>query len=46
VFDRAQAIELRAKGMSWGQIAKKLGTTVTSVRRACHRHGPNRLTDI
>jgi DNA invertase Pin-like site-specific DNA recombinase len=34
VFDRSQAAELRAEGMSWGKIAKKLGTTVTSVRRA------------
>lgn len=34
VFDRAEAIELRADGVSWGQIARKLGTTVTSVRRA------------
>jgi DNA invertase Pin-like site-specific DNA recombinase len=34
VFDRAQAVVLRSEGMSWGKIAKKLGTTVTSVRRA------------
>ena len=34
VFDRAKAVELRAVGMSWGKIAKELGTTVTSVRRA------------
>jgi DNA invertase Pin-like site-specific DNA recombinase len=33
VFDRTQAVELRAQGMSWGEIAKKLGTTLTSVRR-------------
>jgi DNA invertase Pin-like site-specific DNA recombinase len=39
VFDRAQAVELRAAGMSWGKIAKKLGTTVTSVRRACDQNG-------
>jgi hypothetical protein len=29
-----QAVELRAQGMSWGEIAKKLGTTLTSVGRA------------
>jgi DNA invertase Pin-like site-specific DNA recombinase len=34
VFDRAQAVELRAEGMSWGKIAKQLAATVTSVRRA------------
>ena len=34
VFNRPQAVELRSHGMSWGKIAKKLGTTVTSVRRA------------
>ena len=38
VFDRAQDVELRAAGMSWGKIAKKLGTTVTSVRRACDQN--------
>ena len=39
VFDRAQAVELRAQGMSWGKVAKKLGTTVTSVRRAWSQNG-------
>lgn len=39
VFDRVQAVELRATGMSWGKIAKKLYTTVTSVRRACTQDG-------
>ena len=34
VSDRTQAVELRAQGMSLGEIAKKLGTTLTSVRRA------------
>ena len=34
VFDRARVVELRAAGMSWGQIAKKLGITVASARRA------------
>jgi transcriptional regulator len=37
-----QAVELRGKGLSWGKIAKKLGTTVTSVRRACDQNG-NRI---
>jgi DNA invertase Pin-like site-specific DNA recombinase len=35
VFDRSQAIELRRAGWSWGRIARRLGTSVTSVRRAC-----------
>jgi DNA invertase Pin-like site-specific DNA recombinase len=34
VFDRAQAFELRRAGWSWGRIARKLGTSVASVRRA------------
>ena len=34
VLNRTQAVELRAQGMSWGEIAKKFGTTLTSVRRA------------
>lgn len=34
VFDRAQALELRRAGWSWGRIARKLGTSVASVRRA------------
>ena len=34
VFDRAKAVELRWAGWSWGKIARKLGTSVTSVRRA------------
>jgi len=35
VFDRARAVELRRAGWSWGRIARKLCTSVTSVRRAC-----------
>jgi len=35
VFDRAKAVELRRAGWSWGKIAKKLGTSIASVRRAC-----------
>ncbi len=34
VFDRARALELRRAGWSWGRIARKLGTSVASVRRA------------
>jgi DNA invertase Pin-like site-specific DNA recombinase len=39
VFDRAQAIELRRAGWSWGRIARKLGTSVASVRRVCNGSG-------
>ncbi len=35
VFRRDQAIELRREGQSWSQVAKLLGISVTSVRRAC-----------
>ena len=35
VFDRHRAIELRARGLSWGQIAQILHTSIASVRRAC-----------
>jgi DNA invertase Pin-like site-specific DNA recombinase len=35
VFDRWRAKDLRAKGLSWGQIARRLGTSIASVRRAC-----------
>ena len=35
VFDRVQAVELRRAGWSWGRIARELGTSVASVRRAC-----------
>jgi DNA invertase Pin-like site-specific DNA recombinase len=37
VFRRDQAIELRAQGLSWRKIAKALGTSATTVRRACKR---------
>jgi DNA invertase Pin-like site-specific DNA recombinase len=35
VFDRHRAVELRAQGLSWGQIARRLGTSIASARRAC-----------
>jgi DNA invertase Pin-like site-specific DNA recombinase len=35
VFDKAKAVELRRAGLSWGKIARQLGTSVASVRRAC-----------
>jgi len=35
VFDRARARELRRAGWSWGRIARRLDTSVASVRRAC-----------
>ena len=34
VFRRDRVVELRAAGLSWRQIALKLGATVTTVRRA------------
>jgi DNA invertase Pin-like site-specific DNA recombinase len=34
VFDRAHAFKLRRAGWSWGRTARKLGTSVASVRRA------------
>lgn len=42
VFDRAKALELRRAGWSWGKIARKLGTSVASVRRACEFLGGDR----
>ena len=36
VFRRDEARALRAQGLSWKQIAQKLGTSAASVRRACH----------
>ena len=39
IFDRGRAAELRAAGRSWGQIARELGTTVASARRACRTMG-------
>ena len=35
VFDRSLAVERRQQGLSWGKIARELGTSVASVRRAC-----------
>src|SRR5215467_772922 len=35
VFRRDQAPSLRAQGYSWREIARRLGTSVASVRRAC-----------
>ena len=37
VFRRDEAVALRRQGGSWRQIAKQLGASVTSVRRACRR---------
>ncbi len=34
IFSRAQVGELRAQGLSWREIAKRTGTSVSSVRRA------------
>ena len=35
VFRRDEAVELRRQGKSWKQIAKRMGVSVASVRRAC-----------
>ena len=45
VFDRTRAVELRAQRKSWGEIAKELGTTVASVRRAC-QNGPVSAAEV
>ena len=34
VFSRDEAVQLRARGMSWKQIASRMGVSVGSVRRA------------
>lgn len=34
VFDRAEAVRLRAEGLSWGRIARRLRITVSAARRA------------
>jgi DNA invertase Pin-like site-specific DNA recombinase len=39
VFDRSAAVQLRAEGRSWGHIARRLRTSVASVRRACQASG-------
>jgi DNA invertase Pin-like site-specific DNA recombinase len=35
LFQRDRAIELRRQGLSWRKIAKIIGTSPTTVRRAC-----------
>jgi DNA invertase Pin-like site-specific DNA recombinase len=35
VFRRDQAVELRLQGRSWSQVARTLGISVASARRAC-----------
>jgi DNA invertase Pin-like site-specific DNA recombinase len=35
VFRRDEAIELRVSGLSWLQIARRLGVGITTIRRAC-----------
>jgi DNA invertase Pin-like site-specific DNA recombinase len=37
VFARDQARELRVQGWSWRRIARTLGVSAASVRRACER---------
>jgi DNA invertase Pin-like site-specific DNA recombinase len=36
VFRRDEALELRGAGLSWRQIARKLGVGMTTVRNACN----------
>lgn len=36
VFRRDEAVQLRSQGQSWRYIAKQLGVSVASIRRACH----------
>ena len=36
VFSPEEAISLRASGLSWSQVARKLGIGITTVRRACN----------
>jgi DNA invertase Pin-like site-specific DNA recombinase len=40
VFRRDEAQALRKVGLSWGQIAKKIGVSKSSARRACLRPSP------
>ena len=43
IFDRHMAMQLRARGLSWGQIARMLHSSAGSVRRACqatHKKDP------
>ena len=35
IFNRDEAIEARRAGLSWRQIARKLGVSATTIRRAC-----------
>ena len=39
VFDRAKAVQLRLEGVSWRQIARRLGVSVASARRAYRAFG-------
>jgi len=34
IFRRDQVVELRQKGLSWSRIARELGVSATTVRRA------------
>lgn len=36
--DGAAVAELRSKGVSWAQVAERLGSDVSAVRRALRRH--------
>jgi DNA invertase Pin-like site-specific DNA recombinase len=35
IFSSSEAIDLRAQGWSWRKIAKTVGASATTVRRAC-----------
>jgi DNA invertase Pin-like site-specific DNA recombinase len=36
VFHRDRVVELRRQGLSWRQIAKTIGVSPSTIRRACH----------
>lgn len=38
--------DLRAAGLSWSAIAKKLGCTASAARRACQRGVPEQVTQV
>jgi len=36
LFERDRALELRRQGLSWRKIAKTIGVSPSTIRRACH----------
>ncbi len=35
IFDRKEVVNLRNEGLSWSQIAARLGVSIGTARRAC-----------